>query len=427
MDSTIKTRLEALLRQLQLLMPASSPPRLSPELQGVFNGICELVFDKKAYQWLWDEPILSQLNWLFQVEPPELNTFGHHVAELRQRVQEAQRVNDFFFRILNWEASVEEVYEALAAISPTEPSLLYHLKVSGRLEAIREVDSPPSEKIIAFLDFLREDVSLDLTNQESVKGFLEALKAREGAGVVNALLVKASGAGALVIPLHIKVQAGSGQVHSAIHGREEFRIAIERAQLAMLNRGFLNSSDDVVYSLELTEPEYHGTSICLAAAVGIYGATRGMVIDPYTAFTGNINLDRGHWRVKGVSGLPQKLEAASLSGCRRVFIPRENLNEVGPTDQMSLQVIPVDDLLEVLLQLQAPLQPLPGDSLQVRKINTLQAFCQAQGWDLSPSRPSRMASSSALSPFTFQSSSSTSTTRGLTRLSNMIARSIRSS
>ena len=387
MDRTIKTELETLLRQIQFLILASSQPSPSSEPQRVYNNICKLVFDEQTYRGLWDEPILSQLNWLFQVKPPEPTIFGGQVAELGQRAQQVQRVNDFFFQILNWDASVEKVYEVLRAISLTEPSLLCCLKSSDRLVGIREADASPSEKIAAFLDFLREDASLNLANQEPVKRCLEAFKAREGTGVVNALLVTSSGEGALVVPLQIKVQPGSGQVHCIVHGRGDFEATLKRARLALLNQGFLRESDDIVCTLELTEPEYLGTSIGLAAAVGMHGAARGIAIDPYTAFTGDISLDRGHWRVQGVSGLPQKLEAARLSGCRRVFIPRENLKEVGSTGQETLQVIPVDDLLEVFLYLQAPLQPLPGDSLQVRKINVLKAFCQDQGWDLSSPRP----------------------------------------
>lgn len=387
MDSNSVTRLDGLLRQVQFLMPAPDQPRLSPELDRVFRAICKSVFDEQVYQWLWDEPLLSQLNWLFQVKPPELTTFGEQVAEIRNRAQRAHRVNDFFFRLLNRDASVDEVFEALAALHPTEASMLHQLKSSGRLEAIREAESPPSEKVAAFLNSLQEDSGLGLLSEESVVGCLEALKAREGVGVVNALLVRTSGENGLVIPLEIKVQPGTGQVQSVVPSREGFEHTFKRARLSLLEQGFLRESDDVICTLKLTESEYVGTSMGLAAAVGMCGAARGMVIDPYTAFTGDINLDRGHWRVQGVGGLPQKLQAARLSGCRRVFIPRENQNEVGSGEQASLQVIPVDNLLEILLQLQAPLQPLPGNSLQVRKINTLQAFCKDQGWDLSPSRP----------------------------------------
>lgn len=387
MESTVKNRLGDLLRRIQLLIAASGKSSPPPELHEVYTRICKLVFDEKTYPDFWDEPILLQLDWLFQVKPPEPTKFGEQVAELHQQAEHAQRVNDFFFQVLNQDASVEKVFETLAALSSIDPSLLYRLKSSDRLQAIREVDVPPSEKVAAFLDFLKQGVGLDLRNQEPVKGCLDALKEREGAGVVNALLVKASGEVALVVPLQVKVQQGSGGVCHLVHRRQDFEAALERARHSLVERGFIGASDDVLCSLDLTEPEYVGTSIGLAAAVGMYAAARGTIIDPYTAFTGDINLDRTHWRVKGVSGLPQKLEAARRSGCRLVFIPRENSKEVDYPEQKIFRVIPVDDLLEVLLQLQAPLQALLGDSIQVRKINALKAFCRAQGWDLSPSRP----------------------------------------
>lgn len=309
--------------------------------------------------------------------------FDRQMVELRERVQEARHVNDFFCRILDHDSAIEEVYESLNIISSVEPSLLVLLKTSDRLSAVRTAESSPSEKIIAFLDFLQDDAGLNLKKQESIKGCLEALKAREDIGTVNALLVKSNGEGTLVVPLHIVVQPGSGQVRSAIHDNEDFRKSVERAYFALCGRGFLKSLDDIIFSLDLTDPHYLGSSIGLAAAVGMYGARRRLMIDPYTAFTGDINLHQGQWKVRGVSGVPQKLEAARRSGCRRVFIPQENLQEVNSAEWPPLQLIPVDNLLEVFLKLQTPLQPLSGDSLQVRKINVLQVFCLEQGWDLS--------------------------------------------
>ena len=387
MDSATKNRLETLLRQAQLLMGIASQPSPSSALQDVFNNICRLVFDEPSYCDLWDEPLLTQLSWLFQVKPPAATVFGDKVAELHQRAQHVRRVNDVFFLILTCDATIEEVWEDLSTLAPAETAIHPRLKSSDRLHTIQATESPPSEKISAFLDFLSEDVGLDLAHQKSVKGCLDALKAREGAGVVTALLVKTDNNGALVIPLHIKVQPGNGEIHTAVAGRDDFEATLTRARLALLARGFLRVVDDVICTLDLTEPHYFGTSIGLAAAVGMYGAARGMVIDPYTAFTGDINLDREQWRIRGVSGLAQKLEAARRSGCRRVFIPRENLTDVEAAALDTLQVIPVDELLEVFLQLLAPLQPLPGDSLQIRKINAIQAFCQAQGWDLAPPQP----------------------------------------
>lgn len=386
MDSATNTQLRKLLLRARILMPDSGSGDSSHELQEIFNAICRLVFSEQAYQRLWDEPILSQLTWLFAAKPPRPTIYGHQLAEIGLRAQQAQHANDFFFRLLNQNFSVEEIYESLVSFYPSESSLLYRLKSSDRLQGIREANAMPSDKIAAFLGFLGEDIGLQLANQGPVKGCLEALKARESAGLVNALLVTSSGKGAIVVALQIKVQPGTGQVHDGIHDREDFKKALERARHAMCDGVFLRGSDDVLCTLELTEPEYQGRSIGLPAAVGIYGAANRIVIDPYTAFTGDINLDKDRWRVQGVNGLPQKLEAARLSGCRRVFIPGENLRDLDSSAQETLQVIPADDLLGVFLQLQAPPQPLPGDSVQVWKINALQAFCQAHAWQLSPPR-----------------------------------------
>jgi hypothetical protein len=387
MDSATKSRLETLLRQAQLVMAPSSQPSSASGLHDVYTKICRLVFDEPGYRQLWDEPLLTQLSWLFQVKPPNPMVFGDKVADLYQRAQQVRRVNDIFFRILTRAATLDEVRNAIAGLAPAERVRLSQLESPDRLQAIRATDVRPSEKISAFLDILSDEIGLDLMLEESVKECLHALQAREGAGVVNALLVTPDGNGALVIPLHIKVQPGNGQIHIAISGRDDFKATLERDRFALLAREFMRAADDAICTLDLTEPQYFGTSIGLAAAVSMYGATRGMVIDPYTAFTGDINQDREGWRIREISGLAQKLDAARWSGCRRVFIPRENLEDVEVAELKTLQVIPVDDLLEVFLQLLAPLQPLPGDSLQVRKINAIQTFCQAQGWDLAPPQP----------------------------------------
>ncbi len=265
MDSTAKTRLEALLRRIQLLLSASNQPNQSPDLKEAFNEICRLVLDDELYQALWDEPILSQLGWLFQVKPPAPALFGSKVTDLCLRAHQAQQVNDFFFQILNRDAPVEKVYEALSSLALGEPSVLSCLKRSARLEDIRGANGVPSEKINAFLDFLREDLGSDLASLEPVIGCLEALRARERTGMVNALLVGANGVSALVVPLYIKLQPGSGAVHSAIHAHEEFRVAIERARLAVCDRGFLSHSDDIVYSLTPSNSQSPNTKEALSA------------------------------------------------------------------------------------------------------------------------------------------------------------------
>jgi ribonuclease HIII len=113
---------------------------------------------------------------------------------------------------------------------------------------------------------------------------------------------------------------------------------------------------------------------------------RHLGIDPYTAFTGDVVLEHGEWKVKSVHGLAQKISAAQLNGCRRVFIPKENLRDLQTGDLGRLMIVPVDNVLEVLFELQASPQPSQGDSLQAKKIYILMAYCQASGWHLSEPR-----------------------------------------
>jgi hypothetical protein len=202
------------------------------------------------------------------------------VADLHQRAEHVRRVNDIFFLILMQDATLEEVCSAIAVLAPAERALLSRFKLADCLQTIRTTEVCPSEKIFGFLDVLSEDVGLDIAHKESVKGCLDALKAREAAGAVNALLVKTGNNGALVIPLHIKVQPGNGQIHSAVASSDDFEATLTRARLALLARGFLRAMDDVICTLDLTEPHYFGTSIGLAAAVSMYGAARGLVNRP---------------------------------------------------------------------------------------------------------------------------------------------------
>ena len=328
-----------------------------------------------------------RLIWLFNINSPEQTVYGKQLSELRERTQQVQHINDFFFAVLDNQTSSEKVLQTLRVLSQPISSALHHLQSSGYLEDIRGRAAAPSKKVTAFLDSLGKDIGLDLLSQEAITGCLDALQTREQVGMVNALLVKSNSEGALVVPLRIKVKSGTGQVHAMVPGSEDFKKAIERARHAMCDKGFLRISDDVLYTLDLTVPEYHGASIGLAAAVGMYGAAQGIVIDPYTSFTGDINLfSQEDWRVQGVSGLSQKLTAARINGCRRAFIPHDNLEEGHSSEKERLKILPVDNLQEVFLHLQAQPLPSPEDTSQSRKIQTLKAFCVERGWGLSSPR-----------------------------------------
>lgn len=378
-------KLELRLRELKELQLMSTKVEKSSDIYG---EVCEIVFDEDFYQHIWDEPVLLQLHQLFMERPPDMKVFGERASYLEERTRNVRIVNDLYFSILDSSANEEEVVAKLEKILNVDACILPRLQADNRLNNIRSGDTAPSEKIEAFLSHFSEDLTVDFSEWgEYMQYCLFALQQREEIGRANAVLVNSQANRAIVIPVKVLVQSGDGRLRPLVSGKEDFKSAIERAKQCLVGDGFIKPNDDVLYTLDLTEAEYSGDSIALPAAIAMFSAAKGIKIDAYTAFSGNINLSDRQWVIKGVTGIPQKLQAALAYGCRRVFLPKENEADVRPGDTGDLDVIFVSNLMEVLLKLQTPPDRLQGDSLHVRKINKLRDVCQGEGWQLSAPIP----------------------------------------
>ena len=375
------TRLEWLLSRIQLLDP---PYQESEQGKQLYQEMCKLVFEDQLYAPIWSEPTLNQLDQLFQTEKPGKDLFEAELEETHKRTIAVKEVNDFFFGIIDPNTTNKDLCELLAKLESLPEDLTDRLETSGRLQEIRNQDRCTFEKVASFLEILKDDFNLDLTAKDLIKGALESLERREAVGKVNGLLVKGA-AKAIAVSLHIKLQPGTGQVFCQIKGSEDFRDAVVRAQSAMRERGFLSASEDIFYTLELTDPRYQGSSLAVAAAVAMHDVKLNLPTDPYTAFTGDVNLEAQEWTIKPVTGVSEKIAAAKRAGCRRVFIPRLNCTEVtGPAD---VKTHGVDSLTDLFIQLRPGRQLLPSGSLQGRKVTALQQYCKNHGWDLSPPQP----------------------------------------
>ena len=86
-----------------------------------------------------------------------------------------------------------------------------------------------------------------------------------------------------------------------------------------------------------------GPSAGTAIATAVYSAIKNIPIEGDIAMTGEISI-RG--KVKPVGGVTAKVEAAKLAGVKKVLIPKENWQEL--FDDMDIQVIPVEDIEQVL-------------------------------------------------------------------------------
>lgn len=89
-----------------------------------------------------------------------------------------------------------------------------------------------------------------------------------------------------------------------------------------------------------------GPSAGVTIATGIYSAIKNIPICNTIAMTGEISI---HGNVKPVGGVISKVEAAKLAGVKRVFIPKENWQDIFK-EMKGIHVIPVERIEEVLQQ-----------------------------------------------------------------------------
>lgn len=87
-----------------------------------------------------------------------------------------------------------------------------------------------------------------------------------------------------------------------------------------------------------------GPSAGVAMAIGIYSAVKKLPVNNLVAMTGEISV-RG--LVKPVGGVAAKLEAASLTGIKKVLIPHDNWQE-NFANFKELEVVPIRHLREAL-------------------------------------------------------------------------------
>jgi Lon-like ATP-dependent protease len=179
-------------------------------------------------------------------------------------------------------------------------------------------------------------------------------------GVVNGLAVYGPNMGSL---LEIEVTAlpvprGQGKViltgvveeeELSSHGRAYRRKSMARGAvenvLTVLRR--ITSIDPRDYDLHINFPggvPVDGPSAGIAVAVGVYSAITGIAVDNKVAMTGEVSI-RG--LIMPVGGIVAKVEAARFAGARRIFIPKENFQELFAkfTD---LEVISIERLEEAL-------------------------------------------------------------------------------
>lgn len=107
--------------------------------------------------------------------------------------------------------------------------------------------------------------------------------------------------------------------------------------------------DTDYYDLHINFPggiPIDGPSAGVAMAVAIASAISGIPVSNQIAMTGEISI---HGKVKPVGGVVAKVEAAFQAGATKVFIPRENWQQLF-ADLPEVEVVPVDSIDQLLKQ-----------------------------------------------------------------------------
>mgnify|MGYP001120653672 CR=1 FL=1 len=155
--------------------------------------------------------------------------------------------------------------------------------------------------------------------------------------------------GAATYGIKINTNPGTGK-NSLINSTESsIETSANRAVASVSNLFPLTKKYDYKIELEREDIKYSGNSIELPFCAAIASKIQGIEIDPYTAFTGCVEINSG--RIKQVSNINRKLNAASKSGIRRVFIPDENKGEIKDTFP-NLDIRPVNNIHEVFHDLE---------------------------------------------------------------------------
>lgn len=120
----------------------------------------------------------------------------------------------------------------------------------------------------------------------------------------------------------------------------------ERVRTAIKNSGLNMPPRHIITNLAPASKKKEGTALDLPIAVSVIEASNQLVIEDTdtTAFVGELYLDGTIGSVSGV--LPMTISAVK-SGCKHIFVPKDNADEAAVVD--GINVYPVENLKQIYL------------------------------------------------------------------------------
>lgn len=203
-------------------------------------------------------------------------------------------------------------------------------------------------------------------------------------GCVNGLAVYGSSIGMLVDIEVSTIPDKNGQGKLTVTGiieQEEVENRGQKLKRTSCARGSVENVLTVIkknFGIEPKDYDIHinfpggipidGPSAGISIAMAVYSSITNLPIDSDIALTGEISL-RG--KIKPVGGVPAKIEAARIAGVKRIIIPKDNWQV--NFSELSVEVIPVDDIMQVLDIVFDNLTHINGNIVQGKANNLLSA------------------------------------------------------
>ena len=136
--------------------------------------------------------------------------------------------------------------------------------------------------------------------------------------------------------------------------KESARIAVSLVKAMLPEQALALAESDLHIHVPDGATPKDGPSAGITLTTALASLLTGVAVPPEVAMTGEVSLQGD---VNPIGGLPEKLMAAQRSGVKRVFIPRDNLDDlrdVADEVKQALEIVPVDSVAEVLLALGMP-------------------------------------------------------------------------
>lgn len=222
--------------------------------------------------------------------------------------------------------------------------------VRGLKKAIDTVCREAAVKLVAGE---QEQISVKVTN---LQNFMDQKPIRHDRinkaprpGIVTGLAWTQAGGDILFIETMFTRGKGNvlmtGQLGDVM--KESVQIAVSLVKSLYPDQAEMFENQDLHIHVPAGAVPKDGPSAGITLTTALASLVSGRPVNPEYAMTGEVSL-RGD--VMAIGGLPEKLGAAVRAGVKKVFIPRENvddLDEVAEEVKKKLEIVPVDTITDV--------------------------------------------------------------------------------